>query len=106
MQSRRNRFAARPDREIQVRVIGDELRTHFDQCRIRNMYLQITQKCTGKPFVDQNPAMLRIVPELDDIKSAIFSLKQVSLRSPRILRMRRRARTGMNRINERIRLRV
>lgn len=43
------------------------------------MDLQIAQKRSREPFVNQDPAMLRIVGEFDDVISRVLTFDQVSL---------------------------
>jgi hypothetical protein len=43
--------------------------------------LQVVEEGGGDPFVDQNPAMLGIIAELDDLEVAVIALEQVGLRT-------------------------
>ena len=43
--------------------------------------LQVMEEGGGQPFIDQNPAMLGIIAELDDVEVAIVAFEEVGLRS-------------------------
>src|SRR5581483_1494308 len=74
-----NRVMPRADRDTKIRIGGDKLLGKFDDRDLRHMNLQVTKERAGKPLINENPAVLRIVGELYDVKRSVFGLHQMSL---------------------------
>ena len=53
--------------------------THLDQRRLRRGDLEIAQQGGAERLVDQDPPVLGIVAELDDVPFAVVGLQQVRL---------------------------
>ena len=53
-----------------------------DDGRLRNGDSQVAQEDGGDPFVDQNPAVLGIVEELDHVGMPVRGFDQMCLRAP------------------------
>ena len=64
---------------VDLRVRGQEFGGQQDQLRGRSGDLQVVQKYPGNPLVHQNPAVLGVVLELDDVEVAVIGFQQVRL---------------------------
>src|SRR3954469_15418832 len=73
----RDRLGAELDRDL--RIDCEKLRREGDHRRVGGGDLQVAQKDRGDQLVNQDPAMLRVVEELDDVKATVIPLDQVSL---------------------------
>ena len=62
-------------------IAGQERLSDLDHGDFRSGDAQVVQKRRGDPFIDQDPPVLRVVVELDDVGVAVGSLDQVGLRS-------------------------
>src|SRR6185437_10917370 len=81
MQARLDRLAPRANRKIQLRIGFEKVRSKLEQCRLRNVDLQVAQKYARQPFIDQNAPVLRIVEEFGDVKSPILAFEKMGLRA-------------------------
>ena len=79
--SRSRRQPTRAQADVEFRVGADEFLADMNDGRCCRRDLQVSQKYSRNPFVDENPPVLRIVEELDDVIVSIVGLQQVRLRS-------------------------
>ena len=63
----------------ELRELGEEIRRDFDNCAIGRGNLQVAQKYTGDPLVDEDAASLRVACGFDDVERAVRRGDEVSL---------------------------
>src|SRR4029077_15445727 len=78
--SRRARFSPQAQLNHEVRRVRDDFRTHLDHFDLRHAQSQPRRQTCCKHFVRQNPQMLRIVLEFDDVVRLIVATHQLGLR--------------------------
>ena len=81
MPSGRHRTTLATQLDVGVWVAGQEVFRDLNHGHFRCGDTQVMQERRGDPFIDQDPAMLRIVVELNDVGMAVGGFHQVGLRS-------------------------
>jgi hypothetical protein len=73
--------ALAPELDVGIGIAGQEGFGDLNHVDFRRGDTQVVQKGRRDPFIDQNPPVLRVVVELDDVGMAVGSFHQVCLRS-------------------------
>src|ERR1039457_5702911 len=74
--------AARSELYVDPGVRREELAAEIDDRGGRDRDPQVAQEHSRNPLVHQDTAVLRVVPELDDVEMAILAFHEVRLRAP------------------------
>ena len=67
---------------VHLGIFTEEILGNFNDRGFGLGNLQESQKNSGDPFIDQDPAVLGVLKELDHPKAAVIRFEQVGLRSP------------------------
>src|SRR6185312_8022918 len=81
MPARFDRNAARACLQMDLGTGREKVARKTDDLVRWRRNLQVREDFTGHPFVDQNPAVLRVILEFDDVTAAVVRFKQMRLRA-------------------------
>ena len=74
-------LAARSLDDGEVGIRGDKLRCQLDQRHLRRVDLQVSQKDSAEPFVDEDAAVLRVVRKFHYVEAAVIPFNEMRLGS-------------------------